>query len=107
MQRKRHREYRSERGHYYSFLRKMVTSMLVESGTPDSATSLLSGHLCIERVRKYHNIGGNEDNSQQSAIFKGSGDSEPDSVVKQGSGSKDSRVKNIYFNVPSAHAGLP
>lgn len=107
MQRKWHREYRSERGHCYSLFSKTVISMVVESGTLDTATSLRTGNLCIESVCTYQNIGGNEELRQQKAIFKGSGDNEPESIVKQVLGSYNSSLKNIDFHAPSVYAGLP
>lgn len=50
-------------------LRGTVTSLLIESGTPDTAVSLHTGHRKLENLKPYQNMRGKEGMLHQSILF--------------------------------------
>lgn len=88
-------------------LRKTVTSMLVESCTPDADTSLRTGTFCLESVHTYHHIGANEGRRQQSAIFNVSGGGGSSSVNTQPTGSSTPNAERDDLHVPITQEPVP
>lgn len=84
-----------------------MTSIVVESRTPDTATTLFTGHLCLESVRTFQNIGVIEDRRQQSVIFKVN--SSPKELQDQANHSKSDDCLNTTRNpnlVNPSHSNL-
>lgn len=81
-------------------MRKTVTFILVEIGTPDTIISLLTRHFCVEIVKTYEDIGGNEGRRQKSAIFKGKSDAKAHKDVHGHAG------PNKYSDKPSSYLPL-
>lgn len=61
------------KGHvnFHGAIRGTMTSLLVQSGIPDSSTVLRNGHRQIDSIRPYYTIRGKEGRQQQYEIFGG------------------------------------